>query len=158
MNNNLLLNNKFYNLEELYEYLNKNYIFDNLNKYLPIIEKYNGIDYINYINFNTEKYKRTKLENYSNDKFELILICWNKNQITKIHSHSNNGCLMKILEGEIEETIYDKNENFINKNIYKKDNVSFIHNEIGYHKINAIEMSITLHLYSPPNYKAIIID
>jgi cysteine dioxygenase len=152
------MNNKFSYLDELYEYLNKNYMFDNLRKYLPIIEKYNGIDYIKYINFSTEKYKRIKLDNYSNDKFELILICWNKDQITKIHSHSDNGCLMKILEGELEETLYDNNINFINKNIYKKDNVSFMHNDFGFHKIKAIEMSISLHLYSPPNYKAIIID
>ena len=151
------MNDNFCNLNELYEYLNINYMFDNLNKYLPIIEKYTGIDYIKYINFDTENYKRTKLHNYSNDKFELILICWNKDQNTKIHSHSDNGCLMKILEGEIEETIYDNNINYINKNIYKKDNVSFIHNEYGYHKIKAKEMSISLHLYSPPNYKAIII-
>ena len=150
--------NDFYNLEELYEFLNKNYIFDNLKKYLKIIEKYNGLDYKNYIDFNTDYYKRIKLDKYSNDKFELILICWNKDQITKIHSHSDNGCLMKILEGEIEEIIYDKNKNIINKNIYKKNNVSFIHNEIGYHKINATKMSITLHLYSPPNYTAVIVD
>ena len=132
--------NDFYNLEELYEFLNKNYIFDNLKKYLKIIEKYNGLDYKNYIDFNTDYYKRIKLDKYSNDKFELILICWNKDQITKIHSHSDNGCLMKILEGEIEEIIYDKNKNIINKNIYKKNiykknNVSFIHNEIGYLKL-----------------------
>jgi len=122
------------------------------------MERYNGLDYINFINFNAEHYKRTKLEKYSNDKFELILICWNKNQDTKIHSHSENGCLMKILEGEIEETVYDKFINIINKNIYKKNNVSFIHNEIGYHKIKAKEMTISLHLYSPPNYKSLIID
>ncbi len=152
------MNNNFKNLEELYEYLNLNYVMDNLKNYSSIIERYNGLDYINYINFNTEHYKRTKLEKYSNDKFELILICWNKNQVTKIHSHSENGCLMKILEGEIEETIYDKFINIINKNIYKKNNVSFIHNDIGYHKIEAKEMSISLHLYSPPNYKSLIKD
>ena len=42
------MNDNFCNLNELYEYLNENYIFDNLQKYLPIIEKYNGIDYINF--------------------------------------------------------------------------------------------------------------
>ena len=152
------MNDNFCNLNELYEYLNENYIFDNLQKYLPIIEKYNGIDYIKYINFDNDKYKRIKLDNYSNDKFELILICWSKDQISKIHSHSDNGCLMKILEGEIEETLYDNNINFINKNIYKKDNVAFIHNDYGFHKIKANKISISLHLYSPPNYKAIIID
>ncbi len=40
----------------------------------------------------------------------------------------------------------------------KKNNVSFIHNDIGYHKIEAKEMSISLHLYSPPNYKSLIKD
>ncbi len=152
------MNDNFFSLSELYEYLDKNYLYDNLKKYLSIIEKYNGIDYIKYINFDNNKYNRIKLDNYSNDKFELILICWSKDQTTKIHSHSENGCLMKILEGEIEEIIYDNKINFINKNIYKKDNVTFIHNDLGYHKIKANKNSISLHLYSPPNYKNIIID
>ena len=85
----------------------------------------------------------------------MYLITWQKDSISKIHDHSENGCLMKILEGKISENLYDSNLNHIKNNIYYKDNIAYIDNLIGYHSIKNIHTkpSYSLHIYSPTNYK-----
>ena len=92
---------------------------------------------------------------YKNNLFDIYLLSWNKNSLSKIHDHSDNGCLMKILEGELYETLYDKNIINFKNNIYQKNDISYINNSIGYHSIQNIyhKSSYSLHIYSPPNYK-----
>jgi cysteine dioxygenase len=74
-------------------------------------------------------------------------------QETKIHNHSENGCLLKILEGNMVEEIYDKNFVLQENNNLIKDNVRYIYDSIGIHKMkNKEENTISLHIYSPPNF------
>ena len=44
---------------------------------------------------------------FRNEKYEIYLICWNKKQISKIHDHPENGCILKVLKGELIEYRYD---------------------------------------------------
>ena len=60
------------------------------------------------INFTKGNYNRIKLENYSNDIFELVLICWDKNSETKIHDHPIKGCILYLIDGKLEEELFDK--------------------------------------------------
>ena len=41
-----------------------------------------------------------------NGKFNLILLCWAESQGSSIHDHSNSHCFVKILDGELKETLY----------------------------------------------------
>lgn len=99
-------------------------------------------------NISKKKYYRHKL--YNNNIFDLILIKWDKKSKSPIHDHPSNGCLMYVIEGELTEKRYHNNT--IKENILKKNNISFIHNKIGKHKIIANKETYSLHIYSPPNY------
>jgi predicted metal-dependent enzyme (double-stranded beta helix superfamily) len=41
---------------------------------------------------------------YSNEFFDLHIITWNVGQGSRIHDHSENGCVLKILQGQLQET------------------------------------------------------
>ena len=91
-------------------------------------------------------YNRIKL--YTCSTYEIILICWNINSFTPIHDHAENGCSLHILDGDLEETVY-------NKQLEKIENVKmtgYMENSIGYHKIFSHVKTTSLHIYSPPNY------
>jgi cysteine dioxygenase len=93
------------------------------------------------------------LDNYSNDIFELVLICWDKNSETKIHDHPTKGCILYLIDGKLEEELFDKSLKKIKNSIFERNNVSYMHNKKGYHKIKCLEKTISLHIYSPSNYK-----
>lgn len=152
---NTLKINKLSNLVNL---ININ-LTKNKNLYFvkDLFNSYCGNDWKKYINNNlnnnSNNYYKELL--YNNDKFELFLINWNKKSFSKIHDHSKNGCLFKIVDGELTENIYNKDIKLIKINKYKKDDCGFISNELYYHKIfnNNNFNSYSLHLYSPPLYK-----
>ena len=105
----------------------------------------------NYVEFSREKYKKVTL--LRNVDFELVLITWLPNQHTKLHSHPSNGCLMKVLYGQLHEIIYQNKTSYQEKN-NKQGEYSFICDKLGKHVISNIENSpaVSLHLYSPPNF------
>lgn len=141
------------NLETLYNKLNIEYKnYDNFIYLTTLVKNYKGDDWINYIKYDDNKYNRIRLDNFSNSKFEMYIICWKSQQASKIHDHSINGCIMKILHGSLKEKIYDCNLQLKNELIINKNYISFIKNDIGLHKIEALDYSVSLHIYSPPNY------
>ena len=105
------------------------------------------------INTNKDEYHKKLI--YRNSKYEMFLIYWGVNSKTKIHNHSEEGCIMKILKGDLKELVYNENFELIDTNNYKEGDISFLNNEIGYHKIININdnISMSLHIYSPPNYQ-----
>ena len=106
-------------------------------------------DYSEYINFQEHGYKRNMVN--KNSLLEMYIICWDCNCETKFHKHPKNGCTMKVLEGEINEIVKTENTEIINT--HSKDFCSYIHDELGTHQIiNGPKRSISLHIYSPPNF------
>ena len=90
------------------------------------------------------------------DKFELILICWEKGQATPIHDHGGEECWVKIIDGEFRETLYQKNENG-DLNITKSTHstigdITYMIDFMGYHRLENLSnnRSMTLHLYAKP--------
>ena len=88
---------------------------------------------------------------YQNDSFELILIKWEKGAQTSIHGHPDNGCILKLLEGKLKEEKYNKFNKYKSSEL-GINSVGYMHNNLGTHKIIALEESYSLHLYSPPKY------
>lgn len=148
-----------------YETLNelKNSISMKIKKGIQLVDlkedlkNYVGTDWEQYKSFNSEKYTRNII--YNDDDFEIILICWDKFQSSKIHDHPEKGCLLKIMEGQLLEENFNKvNDEFIflNRKNLVKNEISYkighngLHNIINEHE----NQSISLHIYSPPNYKA----
>ena len=131
--------------------------YSNLKTAIHHIVNYKSDDWKKYINIPETGYQRITL--YSCIYFEIILICWSPKSESPIHDHSKNGCLMKILEGCLEEELYDTNIIKTNHFIRTKNDVNYIDNSIGYHKIyNNYFPTYSLHIYSPINHSAQIFD
>ena len=123
-----------------------------LDTIIPFVEKYDSDDWKKYIKFSNHKYIRNLV--FRNDMFEIYIICWNNNQKSPIHDHSENGCVMKILQGRLTQILYTHDFTSCKSTNFKKDDISYIHNNIGLHKIlNYNEQTCSLHIYSPPLHK-----
>jgi cysteine dioxygenase len=127
---------------------------NNLSKSRKILENYTYNDWKYYINFNEENYKKNLV--FRNKDIEAFVVCWLPGQRTKIHNHSEQGCILKILEGNMEEiTYHSKNLKILTKNKMIQNDIRYIDDSIGLHKmINNDEKSVSLHIYSTPNFKA----
>lgn len=119
-----------------------------------VLKNYTSNDWMKYVTINPNHYHRSKV--FENEEFEIIVITWNKNQGSQIHDHAYNGCYMLMLQGELFEELFEKGEMVPKKeNIVKVRDVTYIDNEVGYHRIKNIsssEIAISLHIYSPPNH------
>jgi hypothetical protein len=93
-------------------------------------------------------YQKTLL--FRNDLFDIYQINWNKNSITPVHNHPQNGCILKIISGKLQESIF--NPNLISTNLLSTNQISYIDDSLGLHQIQALEDTISLHIYSPPNF------
>ena len=93
-----------------------------------------------------------KSVNESLKPINMYLIEWDKYCETKIHDHNSDGCIYKILEGNIDEYVYSDllGENLLNKQTYYKNSIKYIDNNIGYHNIinNNNFRSYSLHIYT----------
>jgi cysteine dioxygenase len=127
---------------------------EHLRNLTHILESYDATDWQQYIKFDTTRYFKTKV--YSNIFIDIFVICWNFTQNSKIHDHPENGCLMRILQGELQEDLYIQNNatyQFIKTNILKKDDITYKEGNCCLHNIISPDKAISLHIYSPPNYK-----
>lgn len=112
-----------------------------------ILSSYNSNDWKHYISFDKQDYKKNLV--YRDNNFEMFVVCWLPNQETKIHNHPEGGCLLKILEGNMIEELYDKNFVLQEKNNLVMSDVRYIDDSIGIHKMkNNKENTISLHIYS----------
>ena len=98
------------------------------------------------------------------EKFELILICWCEGHRTQIHDHGGEECWVKVIEGELKETIYRKNEegelNIVKSSISKPNEVTYMKDFMGFHRLENLskKRSMSLHLYAKPIRKCTIFD
>lgn len=138
--------------------MDKENIINLLSKYKNIEELYQFIDNIKIdISLPNDTYTLVKDRIYCDDIYEVFIIYWKEGYTSPIHSHSENGCILYLLQGNLEETVYN-NSTIINKKSIVSFEKSFIKNNIGVHKIKAIADSISIHIYSPPNSNAIIYE
>lgn len=127
--------------------------------------KSNPKDWRNYIKYDPHKYTRTLIDE-GNGEYNILLLCWAESQGSSIHDHANSHCFMKCLDGEVNETKFewpeksDTDDNSEGKEMkeissfpLKKNQVTYINDEIGLHRIENKSHSkagITLHVYVPP--------
>lgn len=115
-----------------------------------------SIDY-KYIKFNDDNYSKSLY--YRNNNFDIYYICWKKGQKSKIHSHPNNGCLMKILNGKLKESKYTNNSIVkLNEKILSINDCGYMEGSVFLHDIEAIEDSISVHIYSPSKFIPFVVD
>lgn len=91
-----------------------------------------------------------------NDDFELILICWEKGQITPIHDHGGEECWVKVIQGSFKETIYKVNErgepSQVKSITADAGGISYMVDFMGCHRLENIsnDRAMSLHLYAKP--------
>lgn len=115
-----------------------------------------------YVSWSKESYTRNCIVN--NEKFELILLCWEQGQITPIHDHGGEECWVKVINGEFREKIYKENElgelNVTKTTISKVNEVTYMKDFMGFHSLENIsnKRSMSLHLYAKPIRKCRTFD
>jgi predicted metal-dependent enzyme (double-stranded beta helix superfamily) len=122
----------------------------------PILQSYVGDDWKHHCCFSSEKYQRNRI--YINDQIEILLICWDINQKSCVHDHPENGCLVRLMEGELREDCYKLSDE--NKLVLVSSydipigGISFKKGTTGLHSIinPSDKRSCSLHIYSPPQY------
>lgn len=119
-----------------------------LKSFTQTLNKYTFNDWIKYIKYNNNTYNRNLV--YSNKNYDMYIMTWLPNQTTDFHNHSENGCLMKILSGNLTENMINNN-NIKQVTVLKKNDVTYIDDLIGIHKIsnNSDNVCVSLHIYSP---------
>ena len=99
-----------------------------------------------------------------NDKYELILLCWEEGQKTPIHDHGGEECWVRVLKGEFRETIYQVGEagdlNAVKTSMSKAGDISYMVDFMGFHCLENLSASrsMTLHLYAKPIRSCNLID
>lgn len=114
-----------------------------------------------------------------NGNANLLVLVWNPGKASPAHCHSNAHCLMKILSGTLEETLYEwpagakpmqpreatkedvasRKPDFERQMTVKRrtalgrNDVTYISDALGVHRIgnpSSTELAVSLHLYTPP--------
>lgn len=166
-------------LDDLINELHKVFAFDRVNvdyvKSLLSAYRSNPADWKKYAKFDPFRYTRNLVDT-GNGKFNLIALCWGEGHGSSIHDHSSSQCFVKILDGELMETMYswppnykpptedgeerceDKEEDAVEmkaleSRVYRKDQVTFINDSMGLHRMSNpshSDKTVSLHLYCPP--------
>ena len=104
-----------------------------------------------YLHFSKEYYTRNCI--VKTDRYELILICWEKDQDTPIHSHGDQECWVFHVQGELQEVRYENDKNGIpipvNNSVLNDQGISYMNDDLGFHilKNTSDGQSVSLHLY-----------
>ena len=113
------------------------------------------------VEYSDDGYTRKVL--YVDENIEVILIGWEIGQSSTIHDHPSNGCIYRILGGEMVEYRYNSKlnvESTTKLNVesttkLKKGDIGNMMDNRYYHKMSneSDVRASSLHIYSPPNYK-----
>lgn len=138
--------------------VDEDYLISLLKKYIS-----DPTDWIDYFYNDTSKsYTRNTIENI-NHKANILLLVWNPGKGSPIHDHANAHCIMKVLAGQLHETVYHAPDNEIDEdkplkvkssNTFGTNEVTYISDDIGLHRVHnpsSSHVAVSLHLYTPPN-------
>ncbi|KAI8056497.1 RmlC-like cupin domain-containing protein [Gilbertella persicaria] len=136
------------------------------NEIIRLMEKYssNAADWSKYTLFDHSRAYTRNLIDDGNGKFNLMILAWSRGQKSPIHDHAGSHCVMKILDGELQETLFgwpesgdseecpqqditansldDTNElngqplAIARDTIYQPNQVTYVHDKIGLHRIS----------------------
>lgn len=127
-------------------------------------------DWRPFLFFKADGYARNLIEQGSGN-FDLLLVAWLPSQsryawdgstlligCSCIHDHAGSHCLMRVLEGTVEEALYDTPAGGGLPLLPKQPRMlsagqgSYIHDAMGVHSVGnpTGRPAVTLHLYSPP--------
>lgn len=111
-----------------------------------------------YGRFNNDHYARNLV--YSDEKAAIFFMCWKSGQRSLIHDHGESLGGVKILQGILTETLFERARNGMIKAVSSADYQSFdiqIEEPTTIHQVSNLELglshAISLHIYVPPLQK-----
>ena len=142
-------------LKEIKAFLDKNIGHSDSEDLMDIKDWFQNLELAHWQNrvaFRKNNYNRISLVN--SEAYDLVLICWEPGQGSSFHSHPSKGCLVKILEGRLEDELKEEGKDSQFRSHLAND-VLYITDKMGMHRVfNAQETNATsLHLYAPGEYK-----
>jgi len=125
------------------------------------LNAYDGDDWRKYEFWDPHTYTRNLIYQDPDNRFALILLCWNIGQYTPIHNHPDSQCFFKLVQGALIERTYEepaegsKKKAMVPTTVEKMEEVGstgYIDDGMGIHMVEnpvPTEGSVTLHLYTP---------
>ncbi len=105
--------------------------------------------------FNPLCYSRNPV--VATEHFELLCICWKSGQSSLVHDHTGSACGVRVVEGEMTETIFEQADQHSARPLRTKTYpLGHICGSVDrdIHQISNFQSGgrdlITLHIYSPP--------
>lgn len=92
-------------ISELYRVFSGNYVNIEEVNHLMMVYTSNYNDWKKFAKFDRYRYTRN-LVDAGNDKFNLMILCWNEGQSSAIHDHADSHCFLKVLKGGLMEVKY----------------------------------------------------
>jgi cysteine dioxygenase len=105
--------------------------------------------------FSDKKYARNLV--CKTDRFEIMVMCWNAGQRSSIHDHAGSLGGLKILHGELTESLFEKATNGMIKSLTSADYTvgdTRVEETALIHQISNLQgeggKAISVHIYMPP--------
>lgn len=105
--------------------------------------------------FSEKKYARNLV--CKTDRFEIMVMCWNAGQRSSIHDHAGSLGGLKILHGELTESLFEKAPNGMIKSLISVDYTvgdTRVEETSLIHQISNLQggngRAISVHIYMPP--------
>ncbi|XP_048360010.1 cysteine dioxygenase type 1 isoform X1 [Sphaerodactylus townsendi] len=150
-------------LDELIEILHQLFSVDKVNvaEVQGVMESYESHpeEWTQFAQFDQFRYTRNLVDK-GNEKFNLMILCWGEGHGSSIHDHMDSHCFMKILQGNLKETLFEWPDKkgggeMVKKSerVLKENQCAYISDCIGLHRVenpSHTETAVSLHLYSPP--------
>jgi len=138
-------------ISSLVEELNMSNIED-----YPSVLKRIDIDLSEYSPFESwegQNYTRNCIER--NDRYELLLLCWNPHHETPIHGHDGQKCWVYQIAGSVEETRFQEESGdpvVTRSQMLKPGMLTYMDDRMGYHVLKnpSASKAMSLHLYVSP--------
>lgn len=142
-------------LKEVKAFLDKNIGHSDSEDLINLEDWYQNLElshWQNRVAFRKNNYNRISL--VSCEAYDLLLLCWEPGQGSSFHSHPQKGCLVKILEGRLEDELKVDGQDSSFRS-HNANDVLYITDKMGMHRVfNAQETNaISLHLYAPGGYQ-----
>ncbi|WP_158253607.1 cysteine dioxygenase [Chromobacterium alticapitis] len=105
--------------------------------------------------FDEDQYRRNRI--HLNEHCELLLLCWQAGQRSKIHNHKGSLCGVRVLEGVATETVFERTPAGLAAPRETRElavGSLAINADTDIHQVANLQTNgrplVTLHLYSPP--------
>eukprot|EP01116_Phalansterium_solitarium_P023528 TRINITY_DN8284_c0_g1_i2.p1 TRINITY_DN8284_c0_g1~~TRINITY_DN8284_c0_g1_i2.p1 ORF type:complete len:673 (-),score=239.38 TRINITY_DN8284_c0_g1_i2:165-2183(-) len=113
--------------------------------------KYFESDWRPFVHFDKKRYTRNLVA--LDEKFSLLVLCWEPEQESPIHAHDESCCWMRVLDGELKQTAFSSSKKPLKKSTLPAGHVYQCNPEtVGLHRVSNASgrRVVSLHVYSPP--------